>query len=140
MCFAYFKYEGTVELGNMELFGCPKNFSLMPKVPYPCEVNGKLVTGNDSLIPICFLSNRSLLTSLTVFPRFLKLWWTGSSTVFKVGLSLTNSFKRLMYLLWSKNPLHIHINWFYRPNLCKTIFPGAKIGTRWGSLELIFLV
>ena len=38
----------------------------MPKVPYPYEVNGKLVTGNGSLIPICSLSNRSLLPSLTV--------------------------------------------------------------------------
>ena len=39
----------------------------MPKVPYPYEVNGKLVTGNGSLIPICSLSNNSsLLPSLTV--------------------------------------------------------------------------
>ena len=38
----------------------------MPKVPYPYEVNGKLVTGNGSLIPICSLSKRSLLPSLTV--------------------------------------------------------------------------
>jgi hypothetical protein len=38
----------------------------MPKVPYPYEVNGKLVTGNGFLIPICSLSNRSLLPSLTV--------------------------------------------------------------------------
>ena len=38
----------------------------MPKVPYPYEVNGKLVTGNGSLIPICSLSNRFLLPSLTV--------------------------------------------------------------------------
>ena len=38
----------------------------MPKVPYPYEVNGKLVTGNGSLIPVCSLSNRSLLPSLTV--------------------------------------------------------------------------
>ena len=38
----------------------------MPRVPYPYEVNGKLVTGNGSLIPICSLSNRSLLPSLTV--------------------------------------------------------------------------
>ena len=38
----------------------------MPKVPYPYEVNDKLVTGNGSLIPICSLSNRSLLSSLTV--------------------------------------------------------------------------
>ena len=34
----------------------------MPKVPYPYEVNGKLLTGNGSLIPIC-----SLLLSLTEF-------------------------------------------------------------------------
>ena len=33
----------------------------MPNVPYPYEVNGKLVTGNGSL------SNRSLLPSLTVY-------------------------------------------------------------------------
>ena len=38
----------------------------MPKLPYPYEVNGKLVMGNGSLIPICFLSNHSLLPSLTV--------------------------------------------------------------------------
>jgi len=38
----------------------------MPKVSYPYEVNGKLVTENGSLIPICFLSNRSFLPSLTV--------------------------------------------------------------------------
>ena len=38
----------------------------MPKVPYPYEVNGKLVTGNGSLIQICSLSNCSLLPSLTV--------------------------------------------------------------------------
>ena len=41
----------------------------MPKVPYPYEVNGKLVTGNGSLIPICSLSNRSLLPSLTVVKK-----------------------------------------------------------------------
>ena len=41
----------------------------MPKVPYPYEVNGKLVTGNGSLIPICSLSNRSLLPSLTVVSK-----------------------------------------------------------------------
>ena len=39
----------------------------MPKVPYPYEVNGKLVMGNGSLIPIYSLSNRSLLPSVTVF-------------------------------------------------------------------------
>ena len=38
----------------------------MPKVPNPYEVNGKLMTGNGSLILICSLSNRSLLPSLTV--------------------------------------------------------------------------
>ena len=38
----------------------------MPYVPYPYEVNGKLVTGNGSLMPICSLSNSSLLPSLTV--------------------------------------------------------------------------
>jgi hypothetical protein len=39
----------------------------MPKVPYLYEVNGKFVKGNGSLIPICSLSNRFLLPSLTVF-------------------------------------------------------------------------
>ena len=38
----------------------------MRKVPYLYEVNGKLVTENGSLIPICSLSNRFLLPSLTV--------------------------------------------------------------------------
>ena len=56
----------TVELGNKELFGRPKI------VPYPYEVNGKLVTGNGSLIPICSLLNCSLLPSLTVPPSAFK--------------------------------------------------------------------
>jgi hypothetical protein len=38
----------------------------MTKVPYLYKVNGKLVTGNGSLTPICSLSNRILLPSLTV--------------------------------------------------------------------------
>ena len=46
----------------------------MPNVPYPYEVNGKLVTGNGSLIPICSLSNRSLLPSLTVLPINWFFW------------------------------------------------------------------
>ena len=41
----------------------------MPKVTHPYEVNGQLVTGNGSLIPICSLSNRSLLPSLTVHEK-----------------------------------------------------------------------
>ena len=41
----------------------------MPKVPYPYEENGKLVTGNGSLISICSLSDRSLLPSLTVLDK-----------------------------------------------------------------------
>ena len=40
--------------------------SLVPKVPYLYEVNGQLVAGNGSLIPICSLTNCFLLTSLTV--------------------------------------------------------------------------
>ena len=43
----------------------------MRKFPYPYDLNGNLVTGNGSLIPICSLpnrslSNRSILPSLTV--------------------------------------------------------------------------
>ena len=38
----------------------------MPNVPYPYEVNWQLVSGNGSLTPICFLSNRSSSPSLTV--------------------------------------------------------------------------
>jgi hypothetical protein len=41
----------------------------MPKIPYPYEVNGKLVAGNGSFIPICSLSNRSLLPSLAVLRK-----------------------------------------------------------------------
>ena len=46
-----------------------KLFLKMPNVPYPYEVNGKLVTGNGSLIPISSLSNCSLLPSLTVLSK-----------------------------------------------------------------------
>ena len=63
-----FSADTTLKLGNNELFGRPKIVpgSLMPKVSYPYEVNGKLVTGNGSLKPIYSLSNSSLLPSLTV--------------------------------------------------------------------------
>ena len=57
----------TVELGSKELFGCPKIF----QDPYPYEVNGKLVTGYGSLIPICSLSNRSLLPPILTQQLFL---------------------------------------------------------------------
>ena len=49
----------------------------MPKVPYPYEVIGKLVTGNGSLIPICSLSNSSLTPSLTVLHILLKMYLIG---------------------------------------------------------------
>ena len=51
----------------------------MPKVPYSYEVNGKLVTGNGSLIPIC-----SLLPSLTVI-KFNELFIVASSTTIYLG-------------------------------------------------------
>ena len=56
----------TLELGDKELFGHPK------LVPYPYEVNGKLVTGNGSLTPVCSLSNRSLLPCLTAVDCTIK--------------------------------------------------------------------
>ena len=54
----------------------------MPNVPYPYEVNGKLVTGNGSLIPISSLSNLSLLPSLTVPLEILhqESWWLRKMT------------------------------------------------------------
>ena len=39
----------------------------MPKVPCPYEVYGKFVTENGSLVPICSLSNSSLMPNFTVF-------------------------------------------------------------------------
>ena len=53
----------------------------MPKVPYRYEVNGKLVTRNGSLIPICSLSNCSLLPSLTVLISFSGACYYLSSTI-----------------------------------------------------------
>jgi hypothetical protein len=38
--------NSTDKLESKELFGRPKNCSLMPKVPYPYEVNGKLEIGH----------------------------------------------------------------------------------------------
>ena len=38
----------------------------MPNVPYRYKVDWHLVTGNGSLIPICSLSNSSLLPSLSI--------------------------------------------------------------------------
>ena len=67
------------------------------KVPYPYVVNGKLVAGNGSLIPICSLSNRSLLPSLTVSGIGILIWaaknWGFSHCVSVVrALSETDSY------------------------------------------------
>ena len=43
-------FSYTVKLGYKELFGCPKIVPYCQKFLYPYEVNGKLVTGNGSLI------------------------------------------------------------------------------------------
>ena len=59
----------------------------MPKVPYLYEVNGKLVTENGSLIPICSLSNRSLLPSLTIFSKDAILGSVPSISSEVLGLS-----------------------------------------------------
>ena len=69
---------------------------LLPKVPDPYEVNGKLVTGNGSLIQICFLSNRSLLPSLTVllFSRS-----TTASNIYLVDFYTTGTDKKYFMLL-----------------------------------------
>ena len=57
----------------------------MPEVSYPYEVNGKLVTGNGSLIPICSLSNCSLSPSLTVQAKIEKVvkWAKSRNIIFK---------------------------------------------------------
>ena len=77
----------------------------MPKVPYPYEGNGKLVTGNGSLIPICSLSNSSLMPSLTVFPIIHKnnlhlftyfIRQRGLQVVVKNGILLYNT--RLIFM------------------------------------------
>ena len=61
----------------------------MPNVPYPYLVNGKLVTGNGSLIPISSLSNRSLLPSSTL-PSFFKMK-TGDNQITFVAFQPVNS-------------------------------------------------
>ena len=57
----------------------------MPKVPYSYEVNGKLVTENGSLVPICSLSNCSLLPSLTVIGFHLH-WICSAKVCFFFGI------------------------------------------------------
>ena len=52
----------------------------MPNVPYPYEVNDKLVTGNGSLTTICSLSKRSLSPSLTLFEFHFTLFYQISLT------------------------------------------------------------
>ena len=48
----------------------------MPNFSYSYKENGKLVRGNGSLIPICSVSNRSLLPCLTVLVNFvLFIFW-----------------------------------------------------------------
>ena len=76
----------TVELGSKELFSCPKIF----QDPYPYEVNGKLVTGYGSLIPICSLSNCSLLPGLTVLGMYRKEFQIG--TIRFISLSFLHIF------------------------------------------------
>ena len=67
------KAQSNLAISN---FWVDINCSFMPKVPlpYPHEVNGKLVKGNGFLIPICSLSNRSLLPSLTVSLIYCNLY------------------------------------------------------------------
>ena len=77
----------------------------MPKVPYPYEVNGKLVTGKDFLIPICSLSKRSLLPSLTV------LWF---NVCYKELLALRNNFRVTKKFLIAKFDCISCFNWIYR--------------------------
>ena len=71
----------------------------MPKVPYPYKVNGKLVAGNGSLIPICSLSNRSLLPSLTV----LLIYWFFFSIFQNYGLLEEKQAKERSPIQDSKN-------------------------------------
>ena len=56
----------------------------MPKVPYPYEVNGELVTGYGSLIPICSLSNRSLLPPILTQQLFYPVASKQVGDIFKV--------------------------------------------------------
>ena len=68
----------------------------MPNVPYSYEVNGKLVTGNCSLIPISSLTKRSLLPSMTVQPKndkdsVLLIWHTRVCIRIVVAKQLTES-------------------------------------------------
>jgi hypothetical protein len=55
----------------------------MPNVPYPYEVNSKLVTGNGSLTPTSSLSNRSLSPSLTVPGNYMILMTHNSESYLK---------------------------------------------------------
>ena len=71
----------------------------MPNVPYSYEVNGKLVTGNGSLIPISSLTKRSLLPSLTV-PHFK-------------GRNLVTDFMAYYFIMFEINSID---NWV--PTLC----------------------
>ena len=82
----------------------------MPKVPYPYEVKGKLVTGNGSLLPICSLSNRSLLPSLTICNFLFKFLFRNIVTFFdfhllhkdKELLALRNNFRATKKFLIAK--------------------------------------
>ena len=62
----------------------------MPKVPYPYEVNGKLVTGNGSLIPIC-----SLLPSLTLHIQERVVFNAYNGTSLIIGINSNNTRKSL---------------------------------------------
>ena len=92
----------------------------MPKVPYPYEVNGKFVTGNGSLIPICSLSNRSFLPSLTVvILAFYNLFWFLNENPFRSDQS-----KR--QISWKKNAGFVNSGfvknmWW----ICDKIFVGG---------------
>ena len=68
----------------------------MPKVPYPYKVNGKLVTVNGSIIPICSLSNRSLLPSLTVLANAKQNTDETNTQIHFVSQSISILFKVLV--------------------------------------------
>ena len=82
-------------LVNLKLFLNAK-CSLMPNFPYSYEVNGKLVTGNGSLIPISSSSKRSLLTSLTVLYNAINIS-SGKVIILCKNKNMDQKFNFLMY-------------------------------------------
>ena len=104
----------------------------MHNVTYPCEVNGKLVTGNGSLIPISSLSNRSLLPSSTVLCNTYSFIFHCTEKV-EANLIPVDSLRQ-KYRILKLTPLCMESDWYLKVAFVSLSTPLSKLSLQLFSL------